>query len=97
LEYNAARKEITYRDLLPKYSVIMWYSTGPPPAGWVLCNGENGTPNMSGIHTVMTSGGTGNDRSIGADTWVTGYDFVAAQEGPYQVGRQLIIFIMKLY
>jgi hypothetical protein len=97
LEYNAARKEITYRDLLPKYSVIMWYSTGPPPPGWVLCNGENGTPNMSGVDTVMASGGTGDTRGIGADTWQTGQFYAAVETGQNRVGRQKIIFIMKLY
>ncbi len=34
-------------DLLPAGSIIMW-SGSNPPAGWKLCNGTNGTPDLRG-------------------------------------------------
>jgi hypothetical protein len=68
----------------------MWYGLAATvPAGWVICDGNNGTPNMSGGGTVMASGGGTN---VGADTWQTGTGGVG---GPFQVGRQYITYIMK--
>lgn len=50
--------------LMPVNGIIMYYSpSGSIPAGWVLCNGYNGTPNLSskfdtnaGIYYIMKRG-----------------------------------------
>ena len=36
---------------VPKGGIIMWSGT-TPPAGWALCNGGNGTPNLQGRFIV---------------------------------------------
>lgn len=38
-------------DLLPKGSIIMW-SGSTAPAGWALCDGNNGTPDLQGKFIV---------------------------------------------
>jgi len=79
---------------IPIGTVVMWYGlAGTVPAGWQICDGTNGTPNMSGIATVMASG-TGT--TIGSDTWQTGQYYAAAQTGTNDVGRQYITYIMKI-
>ena len=79
--------------IIPAGTVVMWYGLAATvPAGWVICDGNNGTPNMSGIATVMASG-TGT--TVGADTWQTGQYYAAAQNGTNDVGRQYITYIMK--
>jgi hypothetical protein len=71
----------------------MWYGLAATvPAGWVICDGNNGTPNMSGIATVMASGG---GTTVGADNWQTGQFYAAVQNGTNDVGRQYITYIMK--
>lgn len=37
--------------LMPKGAIVMWSGT-TPPAGWAICNGKNGTPNLSGRFIV---------------------------------------------
>ncbi len=37
--------------LMPKGAIVMWSGT-TPPAGWTICNGQNGTPNLSGRFIV---------------------------------------------
>jgi len=79
--------------IIPAGTIVMWYGLAATvPAGWVICDGNNGTPNMSGIATVMASG-TGS--TVGADTWQTGQFYAAAQTGTNDVGRQYITYIMK--
>jgi len=79
--------------ITPAGTIVMWYGlTATIPAGWILCDGNNGTPNMSGIATVMASG-TGT--TVGADTWQTGQYYAAAQTGTNDVPRQYITYIMK--
>ncbi len=34
------------KELLPKGAIIMWYGSNTAPAGWAICNGENGTPDL---------------------------------------------------
>jgi microcystin-dependent protein len=38
--------------LLPKGAIIMWYGTNSPPAGWAICDGNNGTPDLRGRFIV---------------------------------------------
>ena len=33
---------------LPIGSIVMWNSTTPPPTGWAICDGSNGTPDLQG-------------------------------------------------
>jgi len=52
---------------IPKGSIIMW-SGSAAPSGWALCNGDNGTPNLSGRFIVGYQGTesiTGNYPNIG--------------------------------
>jgi hypothetical protein len=33
---------------VPSHSIVAWYSTsGPIPNGWVVCDGKNGTPDLT--------------------------------------------------
>ncbi len=48
---------ITGNGTIPIGGIIMW-SGSKIPQGWVLCNGQNGTPNLSG-RFVVASGGNG--------------------------------------
>lgn len=34
------------QNLVPKGAIIMWSGTNIPD-GWVICNGDNGTPNLT--------------------------------------------------
>jgi microcystin-dependent protein len=38
-------------DLLPKGAIILWYGT-TVPAGWAICDGKNGTPDLQGRFVV---------------------------------------------
>lgn len=32
---------------MPQGAIVAWFAkAGPPPNGWALCNGNNGTPNL---------------------------------------------------
>ena len=33
-------------NLLPRGVIIAWWMQGPPPAGWAICDGTNGTPDL---------------------------------------------------
>jgi microcystin-dependent protein len=43
---------------LPKGAIVMW-SGDAAPAGWALCDGENGTPDLRGRFVLAAGGGTG--------------------------------------
>ena len=47
---EALQEEMT-PHLMPKGAIVMWSGT-TPPAGWAICNGTNGTPNLSGRFIV---------------------------------------------
>ena len=53
-------------NIIPMGIIVMWSgSTSNVPAGWVLCNGTNGAPNLMdrfivGAGSTYTTGGTGN-------------------------------------
>ncbi|UII24682.1 tail fiber protein [Fulvivirga maritima] len=54
----------TYVDnRLPKGVICMW-SGQQAPAGWALCDGQNGTPNLTGKF-VVGFGGSGDYKAIG--------------------------------
>ena len=55
--------------MLPAGSIIMWNGSNIPP-GWHLCNGHNGTPNLSGrfvisVGTFTDQNGTSYHKSPG--------------------------------
>lgn len=44
---NDIARLLEVKRSMPLGSIIMWYGTlAAIPAGWVLCNGQNGTPNL---------------------------------------------------
>jgi hypothetical protein len=34
---------------VPVGTILAWIGTGDPPAGWEICNGKNGTPNLDDL------------------------------------------------
>ncbi len=42
---------------IPSGVIVMWSGTAPP-AGWALCNGENGTPDLRGRFVIGTDHGS---------------------------------------
>lgn len=54
---------------VPIGSIIMWYkSTSLIPAGWVLCDGANGTPDLRGKFVVGVAEDADKGDPFGADT-----------------------------
>tara|TARA_R110000851_G_scaffold245230_1_gene398005 strand:- start:72 stop:650 length:579 start_codon:yes stop_codon:yes gene_type:complete len=52
---------------MPTGMIMMWYGTsGNIPTGWVLCDGSNSTPNLTGkfIRSGTSSGATGGNDQI---------------------------------
>lgn len=50
---------------LPRGAIIMW-SGGAAPAGWALCNGQNGTPDLRGRFVLGAGPGPGlSNRNLG--------------------------------
>jgi hypothetical protein len=48
-------------DLVPSGLVIMWYgSIASIPAGWTLCNGTNGAPNLSDFFIIPGNSDSNN-------------------------------------
>lgn len=59
---------------LPSGSIIMWYgSTSAPPSGYVICDGNNGTPNMIGMIPMgaQFSGGVASPNANGYGNQLT--------------------------
>lgn len=42
-------------NLLPKGIIVAWNGGITPPAGWALCNGQNGTPDLSERFILATT------------------------------------------
>jgi len=45
-------------NLLPKGIIVAWNGGPTPPKGWALCNGQNGTPNLSERFILATTNPT---------------------------------------
>ena len=60
---------------MPSGGIIMWSgAVSAIPTGWALCNGSNGTPNLTGkfiVHADADSGGTYNPSNTGGANDVT--------------------------
>ena len=68
--------------ITPKGGIILWSGTvANIPAGWALCNGQNGTPNLQDRFVV----GAGSDYAVnvtgGATTHVHGTSTIYAKIG----------------
>jgi microcystin-dependent protein len=57
-------------DLLPKGAIIMWYGT-TIPLGWVICDGNNGTPDLRGRFIVGVNGNDYKLKDTGGEKTVT--------------------------
>ena len=62
LQILAAKKQKVKVEL-PKGSIVAWHGKGGVPSGWLICNGDNGTPDLRGvfIRGVGTIGEAGKD------------------------------------
>ena len=62
-------------DPLPSGVIVMWSgSISAIPSGWYLCDGSNGTPNLTGkfvVHADADSGGTYAPNATGGSDSVT--------------------------
>jgi hypothetical protein len=57
--FNATSIQKGGYELLPVGTILMWYgSVANIPAGWSLCNGANGTPNLTGSFILHADGST---------------------------------------
>lgn len=60
---------INIPDSIPKGVIVMWSGTlATIPAGWALCDGTNGTPNLQNKFILATSSGINPGNTGGADT-----------------------------
>lgn len=56
-------------SFFPVGGIIMWHgSTGSIPTGWALCDGTNGTPNLSGKFIVSQGSGYAVNDNGGSNT-----------------------------
>lgn len=77
---NASEIEQLSAALLPTGMIMQWYgSIATIPAGWLLCDGTNGTPNLTGglfvasaDGVVLTPGQTGGAASVTGTTNTAG-------------------------
>jgi hypothetical protein len=59
---------------VPTGVIAMWHgAAGAIPSGWVICDGNNSTPNLTDkfIKSTGTAGGTGGSATTGAHTLTT--------------------------
>lgn len=62
-QYDEAVTYVDSFNHVPQGAIIMWHGTiGNIPAGWVICDGNNGTPNLlakfvQGVATAGTNPG----------------------------------------
>jgi hypothetical protein len=77
--YNTDKMKLTNLDvtqnlnatsfnLLPRGCVIAWFGSTTAPAGWVLCDGQNGTPDLRSRFVVGLGPGYNLGSTGGADS-----------------------------
>ena len=57
---------ISLTAALPIGSIVMWHSISPPPTGWRICDGTNGTPKLDGLFPMGTTDPAGMSSNVGA-------------------------------
>tara|TARA_A100001015_G_C14791044_1_gene633083 strand:- start:47 stop:913 length:867 start_codon:yes stop_codon:yes gene_type:complete len=57
-KHNVWMDTTKHLHILPRYSIISWYSSNPIPSGWAICNGESPTPDLRGRFMYMDKHGT---------------------------------------
>lgn len=69
-------------SFLPRGSIIMW-SGATVPAGWALCDGQNGTPDLRGRFVIGAgaSGTTNTYAGFGAAAYDRSYNFALNETG----------------
>ena len=73
---------------VPSGCILMWSgASGAIPSGWVICDGTNSTPNLTGkfIKSATTAGGTGGSATTGAHTLSTAE--MPSHTHPYEGGE----------
>jgi hypothetical protein len=70
-------------SILPIGTIIMWYSGNPVPAGWQVCDGSNGTPNLMARFPIGAGAGVGLGQQGGAYSSTVATDVQGAHDhGP---------------
>ncbi len=68
---NVKANKFTGDGIIPQGGIIMWSgSVSAIPAGWALCDGQNGTPNLKDKF-IMGAGGGYNPGNTGGNATVT--------------------------
>lgn len=66
---------IDFQPAMPPGAIIDWYGNpASVPQGWAICNGTNGTPNLTGLVTVGHGTGYTNQTQGGGVTKTTSSD-----------------------
>jgi hypothetical protein len=82
------------RDIIPAGVILMWSgSIASIPAGWLLCNGANGTPNLQdrfivGAGSAYVPGAAGGS----ADAIVVSHSHSASSSGSQSAHRHFTVF-----
>lgn len=71
----------------PAGGIVIWSgSVDDIPSGWYLCNGENGTPDMSGMFVISTT----IDAEIGTTAGATTHEVQAESSAAGSVGNTVL-------
>ena len=67
---------------IPSGGIIMWSGTiATIPSGWALCDGNNGTPNLTNKFVVCAADDSGSGVTFNADTGVESGDYAPGDTG----------------
>jgi hypothetical protein len=78
--FNATSIQKGGYELLPIGTILMWYgSVATIPSGWSICNGSNGTPNLTGSFVLHADGSTYVPSQTGGAASVTPTTSTAGQ------------------
>ena len=67
---------------IPSGGIIMWSGTiAGIPSGWALCDGNNGTPNLTNKFVVCAADDSGSGVTFNADTGVESGDYAPGDTG----------------
>jgi len=67
---------------IPSGGIIMWSGTiATIPSGWALCDGDNGTPNLTNKFVVCAADDSGSGVTFNADTGVESGDYAPGNTG----------------